>query len=90
MGKAPFKNAFVMKIGNFLIVKFGVTGNATYIFNADDARLTFQGGELSMHRLKGDSHIGRLIHRADWERDSTNGFALGLVGTLRAVLSRPK
>lgn len=66
---SPFNNAFVMKIGNFLIVEFGVTGNATYIFNADDAQIDFSKRELSMYRLKGDSHIGRLIHRADWERD---------------------
>jgi hypothetical protein len=28
-----------MKIGSFMVVEFGVTGNATYIYNAQDLKL---------------------------------------------------
>ena len=66
---SPFNNAFVMKIGSFLVVEFGVTGNATYIFHASDSPVDFTKRELSMYSLKGDKHIGRLIHRGAWEWD---------------------
>lgn len=65
----PYNNTFVMKIANFLIVEFGVTGNATYIFHANDSGIDFSKRELSMYTLKGRSNLGRLIHRGDWESD---------------------
>jgi hypothetical protein len=36
---SPYNNAFIMKIGSFMVVEFGVTGNATYIYNAQDLKL---------------------------------------------------
>ena len=64
---SPFNNAFLMKIGIYLVVEFGVTGNATYIFHAEESRIDFSQRELSMSRLKGNGYIARLIHRAYWE-----------------------
>ncbi len=64
---SPFNNAFLMKIGPFLVVEFGVTGNATYIFNAGDSGINFAKREMSTSSLKGHSHVGRLIHMSSWE-----------------------
>lgn len=69
---SPYNNAFLMKVGQYLVVEFGVTGNATYIYHAEDSRIDFSKKEMSMSRLKGDNHVGRLIHKADWERDFDN------------------
>lgn len=66
---SPFNNAFLMKIGNLLIVEFGVHGNATYIFHAEDSKIDFSKQELSTFRLKGSNHLVRLIHRGDWESE---------------------
>jgi hypothetical protein len=60
-------NAFLMKIGEFLIVEFGVTGNATYIFNIGDSKIDFSKREMNIYSLKGSNHVGRLIHMSDWE-----------------------
>lgn len=64
---SSFNNAFLMKIGEFLVVEFGVTGNATYIFNAGDSKIDFSKREMNIYRLKGINHVGRLIHMSDWE-----------------------
>lgn len=64
---SSFNNAFLMKIGEFLVVEFGVTGNATYIFNAGDSKIDFSKREMNIYRLKGKNHVGRLIHMSDWE-----------------------
>ncbi|MBI5329753.1 MAG: hypothetical protein HZB71_03975 [Betaproteobacteria bacterium] len=64
---SPFNNAFLMKVGHFLIVEFGVTGNATYIFNIEDSRIDFEKREMSTYSLKGNNHVGRLLHMHDWE-----------------------
>lgn len=64
---SSFNNAFLMKIGEFLVVEFGVTGNATYIFNAGDSKIDFSKREMNIYRLKGKNHVGRLVHMSDWE-----------------------
>ena len=64
---SQLNNAFLMKIGEFLVVEFGVTGNATYIFNAGDSKIDFSKREMNIYRLKGKNHVGRLIHISDWE-----------------------
>jgi hypothetical protein len=56
-----------MKIGEFLVVEFGVTGNATYIFNAGDSKIDFSRTLMSIYSLKGNNYVGRLIHKSDWE-----------------------
>lgn len=91
-----FNNAFLMKIGQYLVIEFGVTGNATYIFHADDSPVDFDKREMNIYRLKGAGHVGRLIHRGDWEGEF-NDWLCPRVGwhpakgnqsvSIRAVLS---
>lgn len=65
-------NAFIMRIGDYVIVEFGLSGNACFIFRSD--HLPFQlRGELAGDRteLKHDSQKERLEHRdggyENWE-----------------------
>ncbi|MEF8751519.1 MAG: EH signature domain-containing protein [Candidatus Accumulibacter necessarius] len=64
---SPYNNAFIMRIGSFMVAEFGVTGNATYIYNAKDLKLDSMRRRVSIHELKVDNHVARLIHKADWE-----------------------
>lgn len=64
---SPYNNAFIMRIGAFMVAEFGVTGNATYIYNAKDLKLDSMRRCVSIHELKVDNHVARLIHKADWE-----------------------
>ena len=64
---SPYNNAFIMKIGPFMVAEFGVTGNATYIYNARDLKLDSMRRHVSIHELKAANHVTRLIHKADWE-----------------------
>jgi hypothetical protein len=65
----PNNNAFMMRIGPFMVVEFGVTGNACYIFNAGDLAVDPDLRSIRLSRLKGKQHVGRLIHRGNWEYD---------------------
>lgn len=64
---SPYNNAFIFQIGSFIVVEFGVHGNATYIYNARDLVLDPGQRHVSIHRLKGHAHVARLIHTGDWE-----------------------
>lgn len=60
---APDNNAFIMCIGNFVVVEFGLTGNACYIFRRD--KLPFElDGDIAGNRtsLKHKSFVERLLH----------------------------
>ncbi len=62
-GQGPaFNNAFLMKIGPYLVVEFGVSGNATYIFHAEDSGIDFSRRDIGLSQLKSKNHVGRLIH----------------------------
>jgi hypothetical protein len=57
------KNAFVMLIGNVVVVEFGSKGNACYVFNRDKLPFALTGalrGDSS--DLRHDSHEMRLLH----------------------------
>ena len=69
----PNNNAFIMRIGNFFVVEFGVKGNACFIFARD--RLPFLlEGEIAGNTtaLKHPSFVERLLHNdgslGTWER----------------------
>lgn len=64
---SPYNNAFIMRIGAFMVVEFGVNGNATYIYNAKDMALNPSMRVVRMHVLKAANHVGRLIHNGIWE-----------------------
>jgi hypothetical protein len=48
----PKNNAFVMRIGPLLVIEFGVTGNACYIFAASDFKANLEKRFLTVHELK--------------------------------------
>lgn len=68
-GNKSDNNAFIMRIGHFLVVEFGVIGNACYIYNAADLPLDEGRRDLSIHQLKVKSKAtGWLIHMNEWEQ----------------------
>ncbi|MGE3975954.1 MAG: EH signature domain-containing protein [Nitrospira sp.] len=80
-------NAFVMKIGRLLVVEFGETGNAAYLFDARDPPFELQGALHLRDHLKNRRNLGRLMHvdgHQKWEdkfrqaiRDHTEMIATG-------------
>ena len=63
-------NAFIMKMGKWLIVEFGVTGNACYVYPAKPTPFSLAGVAISLHELK-DKNLGESLRHADgldpWE-----------------------
>lgn len=68
-GNTSDNNAFIMRIGNFMVIEFGVTGNACFIFQLSDFKIDFERRFIDINSLKARNHVGRLIHKADWESD---------------------
>lgn len=60
-------NAFVMRIGPLLVIEFGVTGNACYIFAAVDFKTSLHNKALRLYELKQKTHATRLSHMSQWE-----------------------
>lgn len=60
-------NAFVMRIGQLLVIEFGVTGNACYVFAASDFQTSLDKAVLNLHQLKQRAHATRLSHMSHWE-----------------------
>jgi hypothetical protein len=61
-------NAFVMRIGPLLVIEFGVTGNACYVFSAADFKADLDCMELDVNNdLKQKVHATRLTHQGTWE-----------------------
>lgn len=60
-------NAFVMRVGPLLVIEFGVTGNACYVFAAADFRTSLERPIFSIHELKQRASATRLSHMASWE-----------------------
>jgi hypothetical protein len=69
----PNNNAFIMCIGNFVVVEFGMTGNACYIFRRDQLPFDLQGDIAGNNTaLKHQRFVERLLHKdgtfENWER----------------------
>lgn len=60
-------NAFVMRIGPLLVIEFGVTGNACFIFAAADFRTSLNKRVLTKWDLKQKADATRLSHMTSWE-----------------------
>jgi len=60
-------NAFVMRIGQLLVIEFGVTGNACYAFPASDFRTSLERKFFTISDLKQKSAAKRLSHQSYWE-----------------------
>jgi hypothetical protein len=63
-GGVPRNNAFIMRMGDYVAVEFGVRGNACFIF--EHRRLPFDLNRPAIAgdktELKHDSHVERLLH----------------------------
>jgi EH_Signature domain len=80
----PDNNAFIMCIGNFVVVEFGIKGNACFIFARDRLPFLLEGGIAGNRTaLKHPSFVQRLLHKdgnfGTWERT----FQETLVGLMR-------
>lgn len=70
-GTTADNNAFVMRVGRYLLVEFGAKNNAMYVFEWDSLSQplldTLTSGKarasVNIHRLKNRNNIERLIHR---------------------------
>lgn len=60
-------NAFVMRIGPLLVIEFGVTGNACYIFAAAEFMTSLEKKMLRVTELKQRAYATRLSHVSSWE-----------------------
>jgi len=65
----PMNNAFVMRIGPLVVIEFGVTGNACYMFAASDFKANLDQRMLGMYELKQRVSVAaRLSHAgSNWE-----------------------
>lgn len=69
-GTTADNNAFVMRVGRYLLVEFGAKGNAMFVFEWDslgkpllDTLISGRArASMSIHRLKDRNHMVRLIH----------------------------
>ena len=70
-GTSADNNAFVMRVGRYLLVEFGAKGNAMFVFEWNSLGRplldTLTSGKawasVSIHQLKADNNIERMIHR---------------------------
>ena len=61
-------NAFVMRIGQLLVIEFGVTGNACFVFAASDFKTNLNRQTLKTNfELKQHGSLKRLSHQGNWE-----------------------
>jgi EH_Signature domain len=71
-------DAFMMEIGDYIIVEFSITGNAAYIYRSDDLKFDRYAGyyEGTSADLKYGYVTGakahRILHHAPWEADATS------------------
>jgi hypothetical protein len=76
---AASNNAFIMRIGEWLIVEFGMTGNACYVYPATPAPFLLEGAAISLHDLK-NKNLGESLRHADghnsWESNFDQAICL--------------
>lgn len=60
-------NAFVMRIGQLLVIEFGVTGNACYVFAAADFHTSLDRKYFTIPDLKQKISATKLTHMSYWE-----------------------
>lgn len=76
VGATPtFNNAFLMHLGDYLVIEFGTAGNACYVYRYDrlpsriKMRLntTKSGVLVDIALLKAQGRVARLLHNGSWE-----------------------
>ena len=79
-GTEPANNAFIMRIGNALIVEFSRSGNATYTYTSYQLPFSLEGVQSNdIDDLKSDKE-NRLLHSRRW--------GAKLAGEIRTQASR--
>lgn len=67
-GGSSSNNAFIMRMGNWLIVEFGLTGNACYVYPLTPTPFSLEGKSVTLSKLKNKcvgEHYNHVIH--GWE-----------------------
>jgi hypothetical protein len=64
-GGPPQNNAFVMRIGGYLFIEYGMTGNACYIYPVEQQPFNESNSPVSIHTLKKGAK--KLTHMHAWE-----------------------
>jgi hypothetical protein len=82
-GGPPQNNAFVMRIGGYIFIEYGMTGNACYIYPVDQQPFNESNSPVSVHILKKGAN--NLKHMHAWEQS----FDVELRRLLGSVLSPP-
>jgi hypothetical protein len=74
-GTPTSNNAFLMHLGEYLVIEFGVTANACYVYRYDHLPARIQrrltnakpGTVVDIAELKARGHAARLLHNGSWE-----------------------
>lgn len=77
-GATSGNNAFVMKIGRLLVVEFGETGNAAYLFDGGNPPFSLRGALHLREDLKHTRNLGNLKHfdgHEKWEEKFRRAIA---------------
>jgi hypothetical protein len=59
----PGNNAFIMRIGDLIVIEYGLHGNACYAFSASDFKVNLDKKYLEISELRQKTGATRLIHR---------------------------
>lgn len=70
-------DAFMMQIGNYLIVEFSAKGNAAYIYPSSSLKFDrhaaqYHGGTEDLRYGFRDSSARRIVHNHSWQVDATH------------------
>lgn len=60
-------NAFIMRIGPLLVIEFGKTNNACFLYQAADFKGNLEISSLSINTLKQRTASTRMSHNGPWE-----------------------
>lgn len=74
-------NAFIMRIGPLLVIEFGLTNNACFVYAASDFQTNLGAQQLSIYDLKQKAGAEKLSHTPGWE----SRFDMKLQALLRTV-----
>lgn len=67
--QGEMNNAFLMKIGKYVFIEFGVKGNACYFYREDKLPVDFNANRISIHQLRRDRKQQRShVPSATWEQ----------------------
>jgi hypothetical protein len=68
-------DAFMMQIGEYIIVEFSVTNNAAYVYPSEGLKFnrharTYEGNATDLKYGFYGGYKARIVHRAPWEEDA--------------------